>query len=432
MTRKFIANAQFLFLTLGIAFTFSFCGCTAPVVVETDSDNDGVVDSEDAFPDDPNESVDTDGDGEGNVADTDDDDDGLTDADDPDPLDAEVTTIDPPDNPFGGDTGESAPNLTGDQNDAFELGRVVFSKMFNQLEGVGPNQLGISCVGCHSTPVAGGSGTGTFVRVFSVGTAMIVDHDAPALFGTGLFERVTDETIISMQDPTDVDEDGISGRPNIDGDRIGRFGLKAQAATLESISRGMLVNQMGITSDPRAKIAKPKIARPEYLAQVAPPTGGGGSGSGDDDVDDPEINAADLGNLIAFQELLAAPLRGTIDLAVQRGDALFAMIGCTDCHVPSLPLDTGELIYPYTNLLIHNMGEELSDAVFQGAASGTEFRTAPLWGLSQTAPYLHDGRAETIHEAIRTHAGEAQDARDGYITLTDEERADLIRFLESL
>ncbi len=437
MMRNYFVLSDILTATLGIAFALCLAGCMDPVVVETDSDNDGIVDSEDAFPDDPAESVDTDNDGEGDVADTDDDNDGVIDTNDPDPLDAEVTSIDPPDNPFGGESGEATPGLTGAQNDAFELGRDVFSKLYMRIDGVGPNQLGASCVGCHETPVAGGSGTETFVRVFSVGVATIVDHDAPALFGTALFERVSDETILAMQDPNDEDDDGISGRPNIDGDRIGRFGLKAQAATLESITRGMLVNQMGITSDPLAKIARPQnarpqIARPTYLAQVAPPTGGGGNAGNDDDVDDPEINATDLANLIAFQGLLAAPLRGTIDLAVQRGDALFASIGCADCHVPSLPLDTGEVIHPYTDLLIHNMGEELSDMVFQGVASGTEFRTAPLWGLSLSAPYLHDGRAETIDDAIRAHAGEAQNARDGYITLSDEERTDLMRFLESL
>jgi CxxC motif-containing protein (DUF1111 family) len=418
---------------LGLVIALTIAGCMNPVVVATDSDNDGVADTEDAFPDDPNETLDTDGDGEGNQADSDDDNDGVIDADDPDPLDANVDSIDPPDNPLGGALGESAPNLSGEQSDTFELGRAVFTKLFTRIDGVGPNQLGASCVGCHGSPVAGGSGTGAFVRVISVGEPKIVDHDAPPLFGAALFERVSDETILSMQDPTDADGDGISGRPNIDGDRIGRFGLKAQAATLESITRGMLVNQMGITSDPLAKIVRPKIRRPEYLAQIAPPgDGGGGTGSGDDNTPDPEIDAIDLGNLIAFQELLAAPVRGSIDLAVQRGDALFASIGCADCHVPSLPLDTGEMIYPYTDLLIHNMGEELSDATFQSAASGTEFRTAPLWGLTQSAPYIHDGRAETIDDAIKAHAGEAQTARDGYITLTDDEQADLIRFLESL
>ncbi|GJM24307.1 MAG: hypothetical protein DHS20C16_07220 [Phycisphaerae bacterium] len=433
MIRLYAARFGIVSRILGFVIALTITGCMDPVVVVTDSDNDGVADTEDAFPEDPNESVDTDGDGEGNQADTDDDNDGVIDEDDPEPLNANVTSIDPPDNPLGGELGESAPNLTGDQSDAFELGHAVFTKLFIMADGLGPSQLGASCSGCHVSPVAGGSGTDAFVRVISVGVPMLVDHDAPPLFGVGLFERVSDETILSMQDPTDEDDDGISGRPNIDGDRIGRYGLKAQAATLESITRGMLGNQMGITSDPLAKIARPKTQRPEYLAQVAPPNnGGGGTGSGDDSVPDPEINATDLENLIAFQELLAAPLRGTIDLAVERGDALFASIGCADCHVPSLPLDTGEMIHPYTDLLIHNMGEELSDEVFQSVASGTEFRTAPLWGLTQSAPYLHDGRAETIDDAIRAHAGEAQTARDGYITLSDGEQADLIRFLESL
>ncbi len=426
---------QFGIVTRVLALFIALClvGCTtAPVITETDSDNDGVVDSQDAFPDDPNETTDTDNDGEGDQADTDDDNDGVIDEDDPEPLNAGVNSIDPPDNPLGGELGEPTPNLSGDQNDAFELGKNVFSGMFFPADGVGPNHLGTSCVGCHGSPTAGGSGVNAFVRVISLGEPIIVDHDAPPLFGVGLFERVTDETILSMQDPTDEDNDGISGRPNIDGDRIGRFGLKAQAATLESITRGMLVNQMGITSEPLAKIVRAKSKRPEYLAQIAPPSGGNGSGGNDDNVPDPEIDATDLANLIIFQELLAAPIRGTIDLAVQRGDELFASIGCADCHVPSLPLDTGEMIHPYTDLLIHNMGEDLSDAVFQGVASGTEFRTAPLWGLTESAPYLHDGRATTIDNAIREHAGEAQDARDNYITLTEDEQADLIRFLESL
>lgn len=271
---------------------------------------------------------------------------------------------------------------------------------------------------------------------------VVARRNAPPIFGIGLFQLVSDEEILSRADPSDADGDGISGRVNViptEDNAIGRFGYKCQTASIEAFNRGALVNQMGITSDSTEFASSRDRPEEESLvdelfgvraahAQVAVPR--------DrivdyDDVRDPEIRRTELLALVFFQENLAAPRRGAITEAVLRGEELFDVIGCTSCHTPSLSTPSG-LIYPYTDLLLHDMGPDLADDVVMHQGGGSEFRTQPLWGLCQHAPFLHDGSADTLDEAIRRHGGEATAARDRYEDLDDADRQDLQHFLGSL
>ncbi len=272
---------------------------------------------------------------------------------------------------------------------------------------------------------------------------VVARRNAPPLFGVGLFRLVSDEEILSRADPNDLDGDGISGRVNIiasEDNQIGRFGYKCQTASIEAFNRGALHNQMGITSDSLevAVVTPQDDGRPTLVerafatrvahAQAANPI--------DrifdfDDAFDPEIAPSQLAALVSFQENLAAPRRGEVTPTVERGEVLFNEIGCADCHVASLDTTLG-LIHPYTDLLLHNMGEELADGVIMDGARGDEFRTQPLWGLCEHPPFLHDGRADTVEEAVLIHGGEALEARNKFSALDEIESQELLRFLGSL
>jgi CxxC motif-containing protein (DUF1111 family) len=159
-------------------------------------------------------------------------------------------------------------------------------------------------------------------------------------------------------------------------------------------------------------------------------------------VPDPEISTQDLGDLIAFTRFLAPPEPvSPFSAAATRGQALFEQIGCTKCHLPELPTSRFGPARAFTDLLLHEMGDELADGLGFGTPqfsslslpnSSREFRTAPLWGVSLSGPFLHDGRAETLREAVELHGGEAAAIRDAYLSLTAQERDDLIEYLEHL
>jgi len=362
---------------------------------------------------------------------------------------------------------------------AFERGRELFEKRFRPSEGMGPLYNATACSSCHSTPIAGGSSQlyrnfyialagipGTQFSIpglpslvipafgsglsFSLegGRTVIPDmvgpfpvtsaqRNAVPVFGTGLFEFVSNATIIALSDPNDtITPDGISGRYNTDEVGIGRFGVKAQSNNVELFTRGPLMNQMGITTDPFEGSA----------ATVSMAFRQAGSGPNDptfdfDGVPDPELATADLGDLIAFTRFLAPVGKlEPFSAEANRGQGLFEQIGCTDCHVPSLPSSRGP-VEAYTDLLLHDMGSALADGISVGTpqassispgTTDSEWRTQPLWGVSLHGPWLHDGRAETLHEAIEMHAGEGQTSRDAYMALPSIRQADIIEFLEHL
>ncbi|HYH46708.1 MAG TPA: di-heme oxidoredictase family protein [Thermoanaerobaculia bacterium] len=261
----------------------------------------------------------------------------------------------------------------------------------------------------------------------------------PALLGLGLLEAVPDVAILALADPGDADGDGISGRPNYvqhlrtGGKAIGRFGWKANQPTLEQQNAMALQEDIGITSE--LLPAHACGARQEPCRTAA----------GDDA--QPEASGYELGRITLYTRLLAVPARRDWqDPAVLRGKALFRQAGCESCHHPrletgaqaSLPELAGQTIRPYTDLLLHDLGPELADGRPDFEAEGSEWRTAPLWGLglvsqvTRDARLLHDGRARGPAEAILWHGGEAEPARDRFRQLPQADRAALLRFLDSL
>ena len=263
---------------------------------------------------------------------------------------------------------------------------------------------------------------------------VVAQRNAIPIFGTGLFEFVDNQTILSNSDPFDLDGDGISGRPNYDFGDLGRFGVKAQSNNVERFTRPPLFNQMGITSDPFLGSAG-TISLSSAAAQVT--TDPDAPITDLDGVPDPEISVTDLGDLIAFSRFLAPPARLPFNVSAARGELLFGQLGCAKCHIPTLASSRGP-VEAYTDLLLHDMGPGLADGLQFGAPSpggpstASEYRTQPLWGVSLHAPFLHDGRAATLAEAVDAHGGEAQASRDGFLALSPAEQEGVISFLEHL
>jgi CxxC motif-containing protein (DUF1111 family) len=265
---------------------------------------------------------------------------------------------------------------------------------------------------------------------------MISPRIAPAVFGVGLLEAIPAETIEALQDPDDADGDGISGRVNRvlgpDGtEEIGRFGWKASVATVRQQNAGAFNGDIGITTN----VEPGESCTARQTACLDAPTGG-----------TPEVDDDKLDRVTFYTRTLAVPARRDVgEPDTDAGSALFESIGCATCHVPELRTGDAELpaladqtIRPYTDLLLHDMGEGLADHRPDGAATGTEWRTAPLWGIglvddvNRHTRFLHDGRARSLTEAILWHGGEAESSQQGFVALTATQRRQLIAFLESL
>jgi CxxC motif-containing protein (DUF1111 family) len=260
----------------------------------------------------------------------------------------------------------------------------------------------------------------------------------PQLIGGGLLEAVDDAAILALADPDDRDGDGISGRARLvagSEPRVGRFGWKASQPTLDAQVMAALHEDMGLTNP--AHTAEPTMPAQEIDA----PSGG------DPATGAPEVDAHKVARLAHYCRVLAVPAqRGAGTPEVERGRALFAEAGCARCHAPTLrtgdrsPIEglRGVEFHPYTNLLLHDMGDGLADDRRDGDATGREWRTPPLWGLGLIETVnghtrlLHDGRARSIEEAVLWHGGEAQRARDAYVAMPAAERAALLAFLRSL
>jgi CxxC motif-containing protein (DUF1111 family) len=261
---------------------------------------------------------------------------------------------------------------------------------------------------------------------------------APAVFGLGLLAAVEDATIAALADPEDGDGDGVSGRPNLVWDRLaratvpGRFGWKANVATIEEQVAGAFLGDIGITSP----LFPVENCPPAQTACAAAPNGGV-----------PEIDQITIDFVTFYSHTLAVPARRDVeDLEVRRGEGLFAAAGCVACHAPTLttgdfpaiPALAVQTIHPYTDLLLHDMGEGLADGRPDFAADGREWRTAPLWGIGLVATVnehtllLHDGRARDLAEAVLWHGGEAEAAREAFRHMSRADRAALLRFLASL
>ena len=260
---------------------------------------------------------------------------------------------------------------------------------------------------------------------------------APPVFGVGLLEAVPADTIEANADPEDGDDDGVSGRANHVVDPatgqlvVGRFGWKAAVPTVKAQVAGAFVGDIGITSSARPK----QPCTPVEADCLAAPNGG-----------DPEVDDRKLDQVTFYNRTLAVPARRAAgDATTRRGQERFDELGCTGCHLSELrtgdadvPGLANQVIRPYTDLLVHDMGAGLADHRSDGEASGREWRTPPLWGIGlvQTVNghtrFLHDGRARDLTEAILWHGGEATDARERFQKLSADGRAQILAFLESL
>jgi CxxC motif-containing protein (DUF1111 family) len=258
---------------------------------------------------------------------------------------------------------------------------------------------------------------------------------APPVFGLGLLEAIPEAEILKNVDEVDANQDGVSGRANYvwsheqQKNMLGRFGWKANQPTLYQQTASAYLGDMGITS--------PLFKEESFKNQV----------QHDGLADDPEIDDKTLKLATYYTQSLAVPAsRRQKESEIQKGRSLFKQVGCETCHRASFvtspqaqfPFLSDQTIYPYTDLLLHDMGEELADNRPDFLASGREWRTPPLWGIGLTevvsghTHFLHDGRARTLQEAILWHGGEAEKSLTQYKKLSKKERDMVLAFLNTL
>ncbi|MBC8130405.1 MAG: thiol oxidoreductase [Rhizobiaceae bacterium] len=275
--------------------------------------------------------------------------------------------------------------------------------------------------------------------------AILSPRVAPPMIGLGLVEAIAPEDILAAADPQDANGDGVSGKPSLVRDPetggivLGRFGWKASASSIKVQSAEAFAGDIGI-STPLVTDSFGECSIAQSLCRDAP--SGVQPRLGDVEAPDPILDLVSF-----YSRNLAVPARRDVgDPAVLLGKSLFYASGCASCHRPKFvtsrdALDEAQrfqLIWPYSDFLLHDMGEGLADGAVNGDANGTEWRTPPLWGVGLTETVnghtflLHDGRARNLTEAILWHGGEAQGARDAFAVLNAADRASLIAFLESL
>jgi CxxC motif-containing protein (DUF1111 family) len=364
--------------------------------------------------------------------------------------------------------GGALPGLTPREFSEFRLGLDDFLEVETAEEGLGPAFNATSCAVCHNIPAIGGGGLilevragyrdesgefrtfdpsgETLMHLFSTPThgcqpgipsqATIVARRAPIpLFGAGLVEAISDETLLALEDPVDKDRDGISGRAALvrDADtrqmRVGRFGWKAQHATLLAFGADAYRNEMGITND----LFPTEVAfgiRPEQIRTCDPLPD-------PEDVADRQTGRRGIDNFASFMRFLAPLPRGPVGAREQAGETLFQTTGCASCHVPVLhtgpgssPVFDRQPVRLFSDLLLHDVGT--GDGIPQAAATDREIRTPALWGLRFRRPLLHDGSAVTIEDAIRRHGGEAERSRRAFERLDEGGKQSLLAFLRSL
>ncbi|MEM6577179.1 MAG: di-heme oxidoredictase family protein [Pseudomonadota bacterium] len=274
--------------------------------------------------------------------------------------------------------------------------------------------------------------------------AMFSPRIAPQMIGLGLLEAIPAEDILANADPDDLDGDGISGRanmawsPEFNRPMLGRFGLKAGLPTLRHQSADAFSGDIGI-STPIMTAAWGECTQAQTECRDAL--------HGDGDVRVFEVDDTGLDLVTYFSRNVAVPARRDLDdPEVLQGKKVFYETGCVSCHTPKFvthrlpdqPEQSFQLIWPYTDMLLHDMGPGLADNRPEGRATGREWRTPPLWGIGLTQQvsghtyFLHDGRARSLLEAVLWHGGEAQAQRDAVIEMPAQDRAALVRFLESL
>jgi CxxC motif-containing protein (DUF1111 family) len=367
--------------------------------------------------------------------------------------------------PVAGEPGAPLPDMSTQELALFNAGRALFEKMYTPAEGLGPFFNENLCNGCHSEPATGGTTAfeivtkatrfsppaacdaldavgGSNVRAQTIDAlralgverqpmpsgATHTGHFAPPpLFGLGLVELVPDADIERRADPDDADGDGISGRASRVADgRLGRFGRKADVASIREFVTSALKLEMGLTTSEHP-------GDDTFDARLA----------GLDTVPDPEVDDASVEMLAAFVRYLVPPARVVPRSAAHRdsiaiGERLFHSLGCASCHTPQLragPSPSAALnrrvIGLYSDQLLHDMGPRLANTCTRSAAP-TELRTTPLMGLRYRERFLYDGRTSDLRDAILQHGGEAQRARDAFERSGFVRQEYLIQFLRSL
>ena len=364
-----------------------------------------------------------------------------------------------------GTVGMPLAGLSARETAAFMAGLEEFQHEETAGSGLGPIFNDVSCVACHRAPAVGGTSNATVTRfgltangafdpLTSRGGSLlqrraitpqalervppeanvVAQRQSTPLFGLGLIEAIPDAAI--EQNAQGQKPFGIRGRVSRVLDvatgqmRVGRFGWKGQQATLLSFSADAYLNEMGITSRlfPTENAPNGNAALLAQFDAFADP----------EDESDRVTGKGDIDVVADFMRLLAPLPAQTQNRDADAGEAVFSQVGCAVCHRPAMvtgpsPVRALEAqrVALYSDLLLHDMGE-LGDGITQGAAGPREFRTPPLWGVRASGPYLHDGRARTLDEAIQSHAGEATDVRARYRALTPTERDQLLRFLNGI
>lgn len=364
--------------------------------------------------------------------------------------------------------GEPLAGISPIDLEEFRMGLDDFLEVETTEEGLGPAFNGTSCAVCHNVPVVGGGGViaeiraagrdaqgrpaslspdgETLFQLFSTPLhgcqvqlppdAVIIARRIPIpLFGAGLVEAIPDETILSLADPDDRNGDGISGRAAVVRDigtgdrRVGRFGWKAQHATLLAFGADAYRNEMGITNDLFPNELGFGLTQEQYRRCDPLPD--------PEDVVDRATRRRGIDNFASFMKFLAPAGRGDGNPLVALGEQLFTTAGCASCHTPVLMTGPSRErafdrvpVPLFSDLLLHDIGT--GDEIPQAAALPEEIRTPALWGLRFRRPLLHDGSAPTIESAIMRHAGEATRARRAFEGLGQAQRSALLAFLTSL
>ena len=368
-------------------------------------------------------------------------------------------------NPLQPRFGDPLPGLTAAQMAAFIDGRDDFENAETPAGGLGPIFNRDSCVACHNGPAVGGSSpifvtrfgsfiNGVFDPLADLGGSLlqeraivpqareivpplanVVAHrESTPLFGLGLMEAIPDATILAGVKAAPVD--GVKGKAAMITDvvsgnqRVGRFGWKAQQATVLAFAADAYRNEMGITNRffPTENAPNGNLTLLAQFDKVADP----------EDTVDPATGKTDVDKVADFMQLLGPPPALPLSPSAAQGRNVFNQVSCNLCHTPSMmtganavPALNFKVVNLFSDLLLHDMGS-LGDGIEQGPAGTREMKTAPLWGLRASPPYLHDGRAPTVDAAIRGHDGEAKGSRDRYNALSPTARQQLIDFLLTL
>jgi len=359
--------------------------------------------------------------------------------------------------------GDPLPGLTVEQTNLFLDGKDDFEHVEDVAGGLGPIFNRDSCVACHSSPATGGASSinvtrfgmtvnGKFDSLDSLGGSLlqenaitpeaqefvpsianvVIQRNSTPLFGLGLIDAISDSEIV--RNARAYPNERIKGRVGwvtdvVSGKRMaGRFGWKAQQATVLGFAADAYRNEMGVTN--------------RYFPTENAPNGSADKLAKTDFVQDPEdapaTGLADFEKVANFMLFLAAPPVTKPTPATASGRMLFDVAACSLCHTPTMRTGYSKIaalnnkeVRLYSDLLLHDMGS-LGDGIVQETATGRDFRTAPLWGIAQSAPYLHDGRAVTIDEAIKGHEGEGKVSKDRYLKLNKVQQKLLTDFVLSL